>query len=162
MANIMRRGESGSLPRSGGLDPFELMSDLMGWDPFRELVRSRAGGETFAPSFDVKETGDAYLFRADLPGLKESDVDISLTGNRLIVSGRREEEAKREDERYFVYERSHGTFSRSFTLPEGVDADHVQAEMKDGVLTLVVPKKPEVQPKRISVRSAGSAKTSKA
>jgi HSP20 family protein len=106
---------------------------------------------------EVKETKDSYIFKADLPGIKEDGLDISLTGNRLTISGQRREEKKDEGDRHYVYERSFGSFSRSFTLPEGIDADHVQAELKDGVLNVVVPKKPEVQPKRILVKGPGES-----
>src|SRR5262249_47223344 len=114
------------------------------------------------PSFEVKETKDSYLFKADLPGVKEEELDISLTGNRLTVSGQRQEEKKDEGETYYAYERRYGTFSRAFTLPDGVDAEHVQAGLKDGVLTVVVPKKPEVQPKRIQVKAAAKGEKAKA
>jgi HSP20 family protein len=156
MANLIRRNEGGSLEPSRFFDPFEMMRDLMRWDPFRELgvVGSRA--LAFAPSFEVKETNDGYVFKADLPGVKEKDLDISLTGNRLTVSGKRDEEEKHEDERYYAYERSYGSFSRSFTLPEGVDAESVQAELRDGVLTLSVAKKPEVKAKKIELKQLGT------
>jgi HSP20 family protein len=117
---------------------------------------STAGG--FAPSFDVRETKDAYVFTADLPGVKEGDLELSLTGNRLTLSGRREEEKREEEDRWFAYERSYGSFSRSFTLPEGVDPDHVQAELKDGVLRVSVPKKAEVKPRKIELKQIGSSK----
>jgi HSP20 family protein len=131
----------------------------MRWDPFRELSRGVTGGGDlagFVPSFEVKETKDSYIFKADLPGVKEDQVDISLTGNRLTISGQRQEEKKDEGDTYFTYERSYGSFSRAFTLPEGIDPDHVQAELKEGVLTVVVPKKPEVQPKRIQLQGGGT------
>ncbi len=155
MANLIRRGEGGALERSRFLDPFEMMRELMHWDPFQELGASRQG-LAFSPSFDVKETHDGYLFQADLPGVKEKDLDISITGNRLTVSGKREAESKAEDERYYAYERSYGTFSRSFTLPEGIDPDHVRAELKEGVLTLSLGKKPEVKAKKIELNQRGS------
>jgi HSP20 family protein len=117
------------------------------------------GAHGFVPSFEVKETSDAYIFKGDLPGVREQDVDVSLTGNRLTVSGKREAEKEEKDEkaRYFSYERSYGTFSRSFTLPEGVDDAAVTATLKDGELTLVLPKKPEVQPRKITL--GGKEKT---
>jgi len=146
-----------AIARTRGWDPFEMMQDLMRWDPFREMSRRMLGEETgaFVPTFDVKETKDSFVFRADLPGVKDSDVDISLTGNRLTISGRRQEENKEEGEQFYAYERSYGSFSRSFTLPEGIDAEHVQADLKDGVLNVVLPKKPEVQPKRIALKGGG-------
>jgi HSP20 family protein len=120
-----------------------------------------AGGAVagFLPSFEVKETKDSYVFKADLPGVKQEDLNISLTGNRLTISGQRNEEKKDEGETHYVHERSFGSFSRSFSLPEGIDAEHVQADLKDGVLNVVVPKKPEVQPKRILIKGAHEAET---
>ena len=153
MANLIRRSETGALEPARSWDPLEMMRDLMQWDPFRELGAVTGRTLTFLPSFEVKETKDGYLFKADLPGVKEKDLDISLTANRLTVSGKREEEEKQEDERYFCYERSYGSFSRSFTLPEGVDPDSVHAELKEGVLTLNISKKPEVKPRRIEIKT---------
>ncbi len=151
MANLIRRNEGGSVAPSRLLDPFEMMRDLMRWDPFAELG-ARGGELAFAPSFEVKETKDAYVFKADLPGIKEGDVDISLTANRLTVSGKREEEKRSDEERYYTYERSYGSFSRSFTLPEGIDLDHADADLTNGVLTISIAKKPEVKPKKIEVK----------
>ena len=167
MSNIIRRREGleRSQPATGVWDPWRVMRSMLEWDPFERMAEMApyAGERMFAPTFDVKETGDSYIFRADLPGVKEDDLDISLTGNRLTVSGKREMEERKEGERYFAFERSYGSFTRTFTLPEGIDSESVRAEMKDGVLTLTVPKKPEVQPKKISVkpgqaRSPGAAK----
>jgi HSP20 family protein len=107
---------------------------------------------TFMPSFEVKETKTGYVFKADVPGVSEKDLDIQLTGTRLSISGKRESEKQEQGESYYCFERSFGSFNRSFTLPEGVDADHVSASLKDGVLTLAVAKKPEVQPRTISVQ----------
>lgn len=160
MANLIRRtNEGGGLQAARLLDPFEMMRDLMRWDPFSEAAPPSA--RAFSPAFEVKESGDAYLFKADLPGIREEDLDISLTGNRLTVSGKREEEKREEDERYYAYERSYGSFSRSFTLPEGVDPEHAEADLTSGVLTVSVPKRPEVKPKKIEVKKL-SAKGDKA
>ncbi len=159
MANLIRRKETGSTEPARLLDPFEAMRDLMRWDPFAELAPG-APGVAFVPSFDVKETGEAYVFTADLPGVKESDLELSLTGSRLTLSGRREEERRDEGERWSTYARSYGSFSRSFTLPEGIDAEHVGAELKDGVLRVTVPKRPEMKPRKIELKlgSGGKAK----
>ncbi len=81
-----------------------------------------------------------------------------MTANRLTISGHREEERRDDDDHYFACERHYGSFSRSFTLPEGVDTEGVQAELKDGVLSVVIPKKPETQPKRISLRPGSKPK----
>jgi HSP20 family protein len=168
MADLpVRRGSgTSSLGRwTRGFDPFERMRELMGFDPFEQMGRMVSGGGeqawNFVPAFEVKETKDAYIFKADLPGVKESDLDITLTGDRLTVSGKRETEQQEESDRFYAYERSYGTFSRSFTLPEGVDANHCNAELKDGVLNLRLPKLPEVQPKRIQVGTSETGKQGK-
>lgn len=145
-------------------DPFRMVRDFIRWDPFREMapLAFETSKLQFMPDFDVKETPTAYVFKADLPGIKEKDVEISLVGTRLTVSGKREEEKKEETATYYACERSYGSFTRSFTLPEGCDAEHVVAEMKEGVLTLTLPKKPEVQPKKIPITPEVPAAKAKA
>jgi HSP20 family protein len=80
--------------------------------------------------------------------------DISLTGNRLTIAGSRTEEETEEGAAYYARERTYGSFSRAFTLPEGIDGNQVQADLKGGVLTVAVPKTPEVQPRRITLKGA--------
>lgn len=166
MTDITVRRNNGNISASGARDiePMRTLRDLFRWDPFQEMAPNWPNvdwrGATFVPAFEVKETKDAYLFKADVPGIREQDIEVMMTGNRLTVSGRREEEKEDRGDTYFTCERSYGAFSRSFTLPEGIDVEHVQADLKGGVLTLAVPKKPEVQPKKITVRSGEkSAKT---
>ena len=139
-------------------DPFRLMRDLIGWDPFREMapVFNLENLSTFNPAFEVKEIKDAYLFKADMPGVKESDIDVTLTGNRLTISGHRNEEHEEKSETYYSCERKYGSFSRSYTLPEGADVKNIHADLKSGVLTVAVPKLPEVQAKKIAVKSASA------
>ena len=136
------------------LDPVRLIRDMMGGDPFAGMVG--AGGAAFAPDVEIKETKDAYLVTADLPGVRADDLEVSVTGNRLTVSGKREEEQRREDDRFFAYERSYGAFSRSFMMPEGTDLDQLKADLKDGVLTISVPKRAEVQARRVPIGGAAS------
>jgi HSP20 family protein len=153
MSQITRRTSPQTPVRSDAStwDPFRIMESMLRWDP----SLGSAGSEVFMPKFDVRETKDSYVFTADLPGIKEDALDISLTGNRLTISGKREAEEQVQSDRYHLYERSYGSFSRTFTLPEGIDSEHVNADLKDGVLTLTVAKKPEVQPRRIQL--GGSA-----
>ena len=158
MANLIRRSEGGALEPARIWDPFEMMRDLMHWDPFRELGTVSGRTLEFVPSFEVFERKDGYVFKADLPGVKLEDLDIQLTEHRLTVSGRRESEERKEGERWYALERQYGQFTRTFPLPEGVDGEHVRAELRDGVLTLVVPKKPEVQPRKIQISAGQSAK----
>ena len=108
---------------------------------------------TFNPAFEVKETAEAFIFKADLPGLKESEVDIKVTGDRLTISGTRIAEKRNDRDTYFAYERSFGSFTRSFTLPQWVNTDLTRAEMDAGVLTITLPKLAEAQPKSIPVKS---------
>lgn len=166
MADLpVRRGSGSSVGRwTRGLDPFERMKELMGFDPFEQMGRMVGGVEPsvgFIPAFEVKETKDAYIFKADVPGVREGDLDITLTGDRLTISGKRETEKQEDTDRFYAYERSYGSFTRSFTLPEGVDADHINADLKDGVLHLRLPKQPELQPKRIQVGTTDANKQGK-
>jgi HSP20 family protein len=110
----------------------------------------------FRPSFEVKESDTAYVVRADLPGVKDKDMSVTMTGNVLTIEGHRESERREENkgensEQYHLMERSYGSFSRSFTLPENGDPERISADLKEGVLTLTIPKKPEVQPKKITI-----------
>jgi len=163
MANIIRRNERRNqnadiAPMFSPMwEPFQILRELgaLGW-PQRGLESFREIGpmmmeRAFAPRFDVKETRDAYVFTADMPGVREGDLEISVTGNHLSISGRREEEEHQEDEQYHAYERSFGTFTRNFSLPDGADADRVTADFKNGVLRVSVGKRPEVQPRRVSI-----------
>jgi HSP20 family protein len=111
----------------------------------------------------VKETKDAYVIKVDLPGVKEEAVDVSLNGSLLSITGRRDEERRTEGEQYYAIERSHGSFARSFSLPDSVDAEHVAADLKDGVLTVQIPKRPEAQPRKIAIgRTANGDSKAKA
>ena len=86
--------------------------------------------------------------------MKESDLEVTVTGNCLSVSGRRDAEKQEQTDTYYAYERSYGGFTRAFTLPDGVDLNAVHADLKAGVLTLSVRKTPEAQPKKIAVQTA--------
>jgi len=140
------------------LDPFRAFRDMLRWDPFKEMAPmwpAEMAGE-FSPAFEVKENGTAFIFKADVPGVKESDLDVTITGNRLTISGQRNEEKEEKNDTYYSCERKYGAFSRSYTLPEGADLEHINAEIKSGVLTIAVPKLASVQPKKIAVQSAPS------
>ena len=164
MANIVvRRGEMAPvLPTfAGEFAPMRrMMGDLLGWDPFRTMLPLRLEEPIvgFAPDFEVKETKEAYVIKADVPGVKEADLEITLTGNQLGINGKRESEKEEKTDTYYACEREYGSFARAFTLPEGADADHARAELKDGVLNIVLPKKPGVQPKHIAVKTPEKAK----
>ena len=161
MANLVKR-ENREVARSASpehrLDPFRMMDALLRWDPFRGDWGGFNQSLDFIPRFDVKEIKHAYVIKADLPGVKDEDLDVSLSGNLLTISGKREEEHREEGESYYAMERSAGTFARSFTMPDGVDGASVTAELKNGVLTVQIPKKPEAQPRRIAIGKGGEIK----
>ncbi len=150
MANLIRRNQPERF-----VEPYRMMREMLNWDPFAEMLPAMPEVQGFVPKFEVKETKDAYVFRADLPGIEEKDLELTLTGNRLTVAGKREAEAREEEETWYAYERTYGTFSRSFTLPEGADLEHAAGELKNGVLAITIPKKPEHQPKKINLKSIG-------
>ncbi len=139
-------------------DPFRTMRELLRWDPFREMAPIAASWPSyeragFAPTFDVTENKDAYVFKADVPGVKQEDLEISITGNRLMVSGKRDYEKETKEETAYTYERQYGSFSRVFTLPEGADFEHAKSSLEGGVLTLVIPKTAAAQTKKIEIKT---------
>lgn len=158
MANISIRKEPKARPiapiAEPRWDPTRIVRDFFGWDPFREMTPfiPQAPG-AFLPTFEVKEAKDAYLFKADVPGVKEADLGVILTGNRLTITGKRDAEKQEQTDTYFTYERSYGDFARSFTLPDGVDNDSLQADLKEGVLTISIKKRPDAQSKQIPIQS---------
>lgn len=145
-----------TIARREGWDPFVTMRDLMRWAPFRDSTLFPlidVSGAAFTPAFEVKETKDAFEFKADVPGIDAKDIDVKLTNNRLSISGKREAEKTDKGETYYNYERSFGSFTRSFTLPEGINGEAINADLKDGVLKIVLPKKPEAKPRQVQVKT---------
>jgi HSP20 family protein len=136
------------------IDPFRFVDAFFGGDAFAPVATPPAP-RAFAPRFDVRETKEAFVFKADVPGVAEKELDIQLNGNVLTISGERKGDANgdgaADGARTFAAERTYGKFSRAFSLPDGIDAERVTADVKNGVLTLVVPKRPEAQPRRITV-----------
>jgi HSP20 family protein len=142
------------------LEPLRLFREMFRWDPF-EQMRPLWSGElaAYSPAFDVKETKESFVFKADVAGVKEQDLAVTSTGNRLTIAGKRETEKEEKDDTYYACERSYGSFSRSFTLPEQADTSHIKAELKNGELTVVVPKAAAAVAKRIPVASGEKPKT---
>ncbi len=161
MANVavQKRPDTSVQPAQRAWDPFQTMRDLMRWDwmrldPFAELAPQWKTDEAgFTPAFDVKETANAFPIHADLPGMKPEDLDVKITENRLSIEGKREAKKSEKGERFYTYERTFGSFTRSFTLPAGVAADKIDAQLSEGVLSITIPKKPEVQPKQVDVKA---------
>jgi HSP20 family protein len=156
MSNVTVHKEAAAKPTrpERGWDPFRTMRDVLRWDPFGEAAPRWFGDEIgFPAAFEVKETKDSFVFKADLPGIRADDLDVKLTQNRLTVSGKREAEKTEKGDTFYTFERSFGSFSRAFTLPDGVETAKIDADLQDGVLTMILPKKPESQPRQINVKA---------
>ena len=139
-------------------DPFRNFEDRMkrffgeGFDPFKKLAEENWSLATWSPTCDIYETDNEIVVKAELPEVKKEDVNVSIENNILTIRGERNlsEETKREN--YHRLERSYGEFSRSFTLPSFVDGGKVNAEFKDGMLRVTMPKREEAKPKQIEVK----------
>jgi HSP20 family protein len=143
---------------------------LIRWEPVRELgtIQNEMnrlfntffetptpgnGGSVrqWVPAMDLVETEDDFVLRADLPGLSEGDVSIELEDNLLTVSGERKAEHEERREGYYRVERASGSFSRSLTLPEGVDPNGIKASFERGVLEVRVPKPEQRKPRKVAI-----------
>lgn len=113
--------------------------------------RGGAAGRRWVPAMDVVETGGHYIVRADLPGLSDENVNIQLQDNVLTISGERKTEPDTQQEGYYRLERAFGGFSRSLTLPDGVDPDTVQAHIDRGVLEIRIPKPEQKKPRQVQI-----------
>ena len=141
---------------------------LIRWEPARELRDMNRLFSTFfepstgavmrrwTPAMDLVETEDNYVLRADLPGVSEGDVKIELDDNVLTISGERKSAHKEAKEGYYRVERAYGSFSRTLTLPEGVDADAISASLDRGVLEVRVPKPEQRKPRKVEISVGGS------
>ena len=152
---------------------------IVRWEPLRELgtlqtemnrlfnaaFDSPAGADQrglrrWAPPMDVLETAENFILRADLPGLSEGDVSIEVEDQTLTISGERKPESELKEEGYHRVERSFGGFSRSLTLPTGVDPEAVEASFDRGVLEVRIPKPEERKPRKVTIATSnGSQKT---
>ncbi|MGZ3441922.1 MAG: Hsp20/alpha crystallin family protein [Polyangia bacterium] len=150
------------------VDPFQMMREMLSLDPIRQLfgggMLERIPMQQFMPQFEVRETDDGFVFKADMPGVNDEDLDITIAQNRLTISGHREMEQRDERDRYYAVERAYGSFTRTFTLPSDIDESRVEAELRDGVLSLKIPKSKEHQPKKVQLKTSGGGggKTAKA
>lgn len=146
---------------------------LVRWDPVREIDslqgemnrlfasffdtptgRNGSGNgvaRRWIPAMDLVETKDDFVLRADLPGIGEGDVSIEVENNVLTISGERKSEHEERHEGYYRVERATGSFARSLSLPEGIDADAVTATFDNGVLTVRIPKPVQAKPRRVKI-----------
>ncbi len=107
--------------------------------------------ESWVPSVDILEKNGNLILRAELPGMNDKDIDINIEGNTLTINGERKMENEDKKSNYHRLESYYGSFSRSFMLPDTVDDEKINAEYKNGVLTVTMPRKPEVKPRQIQV-----------
>jgi HSP20 family protein len=147
---------------------------IMRYDPFRELAAmqdrlNRIFGEGYGrreddsfsrgdwiPAVDIFETDKhEIVIKAEMPGLRKEEIDLRVENNTLTLRGERRREQEVKDEQYHRVERSFGTFSRTFSLPNTVDGNRVAAEYKDGVLTVTLPMREEAKPRQIQVQVQG-------
>jgi HSP20 family protein len=145
---------------------------LIRWEPAREVASLQqemnrlfssffdtpapGGGagalRRWVPAMDLVETDDSFVLKADLPGLDEKDINLEVEDNVLTISGDRKAEHEEKREGYYRVERSFGSFRRSLTLPDGVDAEAVKARFDKGVLEVRIPKPEDRKPRRVSIK----------
>jgi len=142
---------------------------IVRWEPFRDIMTLReATDRLFEESFvgrrewlaraegtlalDMYETEDSVVVKSLVPGVKPDDIDITISGNTLSISGETRAEEEVKEENYIRRERRYGSFSRSVTLPEGLETDKAEASFEDGILTLNIPTAPEAKPKVIKIK----------
>ncbi len=146
------------------------MANVVRWDPFREMLQLRRSMDRmmdeslmngsnwdepmrWALPVDVVENNDAYLVKASLPGVNPDDINITYDNHVLTLNTEVQAEEEKKEERYLLRERRYGSFTRSITLPNQVDASKIEASYSDGVLTLTLPKAEEVKPRRIQIQN---------
>jgi len=140
------------------------MTTLARWNPFREIddvfnryptgLLTKSIGDSspeWSPLADITETEEAFHVKAELPGVKKEDVDVSLSNGVLTLKGERKTEEETKDEKQHRIERFHGTFVRRFDLPDNIDQSTVSAEYVDGVLSLTIPKTTKTTPETTKI-----------
>ncbi|CAM8914334.1 unnamed protein product [Rhodiola kirilowii] len=136
--------------RSSVFDPFSL--DV--WDPFKDM--SKEASAIVNARVDWKETPEAHVFKADLPGLKKEEVIVEVEDGRVLqISGERSKESEEKNDKWHRIERSSGKFVRRFQLPENAKMEEVKASMEKGVLTVTVPKEQVKKPEVKAIEIAG-------
>lgn len=142
----------------------KIAAGMTRWEPFAELAELRdrldrafgemAGGEgrTWAPRIDVAREKERIVVQAELPGIKPEEVEISIEGDVLTISGHHEQTEEKKERDFVRRERRYGSFSRSMPLPEGLDPDQIEADYEDGVLEVSIPVPPEEKAKKVQIK----------
>src|SRR5207253_2753620 len=148
------------------------MATLVRWEPFREIASLQnemsrfmngllegngRGNQSWVPALDVWETADEIVYALDLPGIPEEKISVELDDAALTITAERERSEEENQERFYRFERRHGTFTRTFGVPQGVTEGDVSADYKDGVLEVHVKKPEQPKPKRIQVGPGSKA-----
>jgi HSP20 family protein len=148
------------------------MATLVRWEPFREIaaLQNEMGrfmnnllegngrtNQAWVPALDVWETESDIVYAVDLPGIPEEKISVELDDGALTITGERERTQEESDERFYRFERRHGTFSRTFAVPQGASEDDISADFKNGVLEVHVKKPEQPKPKRIQIGSGAGA-----
>lgn len=152
------------------------MANITRWDPFGEIVSLRQAmdrlvedsfvsplswrtvrGEDLRPALDVHQTADEVVVTASLPGIKPEDVEMTITGQTLVVRGEFKEDETVDRDQYLYRERRFGSFSRQIELPTRVEGDRADATFENGVLRLSIPKAEDVKPRQIQIKAAASS-----
>ncbi|HEY6196658.1 MAG TPA: Hsp20/alpha crystallin family protein [Candidatus Eisenbacteria bacterium] len=140
-------------PRRNGNDLTSLRTEVDRlFEDFFTPVPLKQDWASLTPPVDVEETPEAYVFRADLPGVSSKDVKVTVIGDTLTLRGERKREEKQDESSLHRIERMYGSFERSFTLGTPVRSDQVKAAYRDGVLEIRVPKADEARPREIEVQ----------
>jgi HSP20 family protein len=146
-----------------GITPWRSFRELEEWerrfdDLFgRPLWRLPVEEKGWMPALDVFEKEDKFVVKAELPGMKEEDIDVSVVGDTLSIRGEKKTETEIKEEDYYRCERSYGSFYRSIPLPSNVDANKIEASFDDGVLEVALPKSAKIKPKKIAVSAKKKA-----
>ena len=137
-----------------GFDPFRQLQERFfeGFDPFRAFGGENLSLATWTPACDIYENENEIVVKAELPEVKKEDVHVSIDNNVLTIRGERKLSEETKKENYHRVERSYGEFTRIFTLPNFIDTAKVNAEFKDGMLRVTLPKREETKPKQVEVK----------
>jgi HSP20 family protein len=138
------------------LDSFDRVFD----DVMRSAFGTRGAAihtQSFQPAIDVRTDDDKIVFECDLPGMRHEDIEVTLDNHVLTIKGTRKLEAGSDRQRVLLG-RAYGSFSCSYTLPDGVDAERMTADLANGVLTVSVPKLPQAKPRRIAINGGAQSK----
>lgn len=137
----------------GELDRMRREMDRI-WDNITRDRYPSTFEQDWVPSLDLSDTGDSLVAELEVPGMDSKDIDISITGNVLTVSGEKKRKREEKEHNYHLVERSYGNFVRSVRLPSTVDPDRVEASYKDGILTITMDKVEQAKTKKIEVKAS--------